>query len=89
MKSPKLLINNCMKFDTLYEQALKGLAHNKSVQDIADHHKVNVSVIETELNKGAKAEKEHTSDPKTARTIAMDHLWEDPHYYTKLSKIEK
>lgn len=33
-------------------------------------------------------EREHTSDEKTAREIAMDHLAEDPNYYRKLAKME-
>ena len=37
-----------------------------------------------ELRFGAKEELEHTSDPDEARRIALDHLREDPHYYTKL-----
>ncbi|MDD5353396.1 MAG: hypothetical protein PHS93_09570 [Candidatus Omnitrophica bacterium] len=32
---------------------------------------------------GRKIEMEHTKDPKVARKIALDHLWEDPEYYTK------
>ena len=32
---------------------------------------------------------EHTDDPDLAREIAMDHLTEDPDYYTKLEKVEK
>ena len=33
--------------------------------------------------KGAKVEMEHTTDPKIAVEIAMDHLMEDPKYYNK------
>lgn len=38
---------------------------------------------------GTKHEKEHTKDAKLAMEIAMDHLAEDPQYYTKLKQIEK
>ena len=31
---------------------------------------------------------EHTNDKKIASEIALDHLYEDPKYYTKLKKIE-
>jgi hypothetical protein len=41
------------------------------------------------LAKGTKVELEHTSDPKLAREIAMDHLTEDPMYYEKLETIEE
>jgi hypothetical protein len=49
--------------------------------------KVNVSDFDSkQLEMGIKVELEHTKDEKLAREIAMDHLKEDPHYYTKLSK---
>lgn len=37
-----------------------------------------------ELAMGMEAEKEHTQDEALAKKIAMDHLKEDPKYYTKL-----
>jgi hypothetical protein len=40
----------------------------------------------SELAKGIKHEKEHTDDEALATKIAIDHLMEDPHYYTKLEK---
>jgi hypothetical protein len=43
-------------------------------------------VDKEELKKGIKVEKEHTTDIKTATRIALDHLSEDPKYYTKLAK---
>jgi len=42
-----------------------------------------------QIAKGIKVEMEHTKDRDLAREIAMDHLTEDPHYYTKLETIEK
>lgn len=42
-----------------------------------------------QLSKGIKIEKEHTKDTKLAREIAMDHLAEDPNYYTKLRSLEE
>jgi len=42
----------------------------------------------TQLRMGAKHELEHTNDPTLAREIAMDHLAEDPKYYTKLKQVE-
>lgn len=44
------------------------------------------SIDKEELKKGIKHEKEHTSDVKIAMEIALDHLAEDPKYYTNLSK---
>jgi len=40
-----------------------------------------------ELKKGIEVEKEHTDDPKIAMKIALDHLKEDPKYYTKLATL--
>lgn len=65
-----------------------GLSKNKSIKDIAKHHNISISNLENQLRLGIKVEKEHTYDLDIAREIAMDHLYEDPHYYTKLSKIE-
>lgn len=42
-----------------------------------------------QLLKGMKVEMEHTRNPNMAIEIAMDHLTEDPEYYTKLEKVEK
>lgn len=41
-----------------------------------------------QLAMGIRVELEHTKNLKIAREIAMDHLKEDPRYYTKLKKIE-
>jgi hypothetical protein len=42
-----------------------------------------------ELAKGTDVEKEHTTDPKLALSIAVDHLLERPDYYKLLSLVEK
>jgi len=41
-----------------------------------------------ELAMGIKVEKEHTTSEKAAKTIALQHLAEDPKYYSKLKKVE-
>jgi len=41
-----------------------------------------------QLVMGIDVEMEHTDDPDKAREIAMDHLAEDPEYYTKLKRME-
>ena len=41
-----------------------------------------------QLEIGAQHELEHTTDIEVAREIAMDHLIEDPAYYTKLAELE-
>jgi len=42
-----------------------------------------------ELEMGIPVEMEHTNNPEIAREIAMDHLRENPHYYTWYNKIEQ
>jgi hypothetical protein len=42
-----------------------------------------------QLKMGIAVEMEHTKDRRLAREIAMDHLSEDPRYYTKLKKVHK
>ena len=37
----------------------------------------------TQLSIGIQIEMEHTNDLDIAKEIAMDHLTEDPEYYTK------
>lgn len=74
------------------EEILKGgKADHKTLEDLAAIHKVTVAELEEELKKGLKVEQEHTKDPLAAREIAMDHLAEDPKYYTKLlaAKLEE
>lgn len=41
-----------------------------------------------QLEMGIKVEMEHTKDKKIAKEIAMDHLAEDPEYYSKLKKAK-
>jgi len=41
-----------------------------------------------QLTMGIKVEMEHTDKPEEAKKIALDHLAEDPKYYTKLKKME-
>jgi hypothetical protein len=63
------------------------LSKSMSPQDIANKHKVDIDAIKRQLKMGIKVEKEHTSNLKAATRIALDHLYEDPKYYSKLSKI--
>lgn len=47
-----------------------------------------VNIDPHQLVMGQKVEMEHTRDPEIATEISMDHLTEDPRYYTKLKKME-
>ena len=66
-----------------------GLSDNKTVEDIAKKHKVDVDVIKKQLEMGVKVEKEHTNSKEIAIEIALDHLFEFPDYYDRLEKMEK
>lgn len=48
----------------------------------------NIGYDPEELAKGIKTELEHTNYKAIATIIAKHHLAEDPHYYTKLAKVE-
>lgn len=86
------------------ENKLKGgLSDGMTLMDIAKKHSKDKNAktqsmerlkkmfehLSKQLSKGIKIEKEHTKDSKLAHEIAMDHLAEDPNYYTKLKKIEE
>jgi len=43
-------------------------------------------VCPKQLRAGIRVEKEHTTSPRMACRIALDHLAEHPKYYTKLKK---
>ena len=66
-----------------------GLTKNKTLDDIVAKHSIEKDKLEKQLEKGIKVESEHTTDKAIAKEIAMDHLFEDPKYYDKLSKIEE
>ena len=57
-------------------------------KQIATMHGIDVSEVDSEVSKGIEVEMEHTTDKDIAHEIAMDHVIEDPEYYTKLSKTE-
>lgn len=91
--NPKVFIAN---LDMIHEndKIKGGLSDKKSLNDIAKKHSKKdnfdsiLSLIKKQLSIGMKVEMEHTNDKNKAREIAMDHLYEDPKYYTKLKKIE-
>ena len=60
-----------------------------TVKQLALKHDVDITRIRAELEKGIKVELEHTSDPKIAKEIALDHINELPDYYTRLATVEE
>ena len=65
-----------------------GKADGMDIEDIAKMHDMGVDEIYDEFTKGVQHEMEHTSEMMVAIEIALDHLYEDPQYYTKLDKME-
>lgn len=64
------------------------LAKGMSLSEVAAVHKLSADDLKAELKVGIETEMEHTDLPEYARAIALDHLYEDPKYYTKLKKME-
>jgi hypothetical protein len=94
--NPKVFIGEIGE-DVNESELLKGgNADNKSLIQIAKKHDAKnyyhidnmVQSLKKELEMGIKIEMEHTDDKDKAKEIAMDHLWENPSYYTKLKKSE-
>lgn len=82
-----------MKFDDLkiiFEDKIPGgKADNKSINDIAKKHNVDIEYIKEQFKIGIDVEGEHTEDKDIAAEIALDHLDEIPDYYTRLLNMEK
>jgi hypothetical protein len=81
-----------MRVDTLLRKDKEGTLYKKNWHDhlpggLADKKKPQDFDAQA-LAQGQKVESEHTSNTTIAEEIAMDHLTEDPHYYTKLRKME-
>jgi hypothetical protein len=101
---PKVFIGKIQTNSELNEsEELKGgLSDRKSLKDIASKHTYDDATdsvdkgvlnnmlkhLKDQLRKGMGVESEHTNNEERAREIVMDHLWEDPNYYTKLSKAD-
>jgi hypothetical protein len=63
------------------------ISDHMNLDAIAKKHEVKNSELRSELKKGIQVEKEHTSSNTKAARIALDHLFEDPKYYTKLATL--
>jgi hypothetical protein len=67
---------------------LNGIGAGETVESLAKRHKVSVAHIKAQLKQGTEVEREHTDKTEVARKIAIDHVYEDPDYYTKLEQME-
>lgn len=64
------------------------LAKGMNLSEVAAIHGLEANALKSELVEGVEREMEHTDKPEYARAIALDHLYEDPKYYTKMKKME-
>lgn len=97
---PGITLNqNTMMDNMKYKQSFKeeklegGLSDKKTLNDIAKKHEKNgvhdiLNSLKKQFAMGIRVEMEHTKDKAVAKEIVMDHLWEDPKYYSKIKKIE-
>lgn len=98
---PKIWIVDMTKENINETEKLKGgESDNISLLDIAIKHtyddatdstsKDRINAMHSKLKKqleiGINVEMEHTNDKEKAKEIAMDHLSEEPNYYSKLKK---
>jgi hypothetical protein len=65
-----------------------GLADGMTLEGLADYHDTTIDNLIEKVSEGVNIEMEHTSDMAIALEIAMDHIYEDLNYYSKLKKIE-
>src|SRR6056300_1125675 len=81
---------NHRKFNQpINEDEIKGgKADGMDIEDVAKIHGMSVDDMFDEFSKGVRHEMEHTSELRVAIEIALDHLYEDPQYYTKLEGME-
>jgi hypothetical protein len=80
--------NSDMQYAKGGKMEIGRLARGMSLSDIAYKHGLDVKDMSEEYKMGIETEMEHTTDPNVAKAIALDHLFEDPQYYTKLKKVE-
>ncbi len=77
------------KMVPINEDEIKGgKADGMNIEDVAEMHGMSVDDMFDEFSKGVRHEMEHTSEWRVAVEIALDHLYEDPEYYTKLEGME-
>ncbi len=67
--------DNISKYKSYYEDLIPGGAGDNTTAQQVDQN---------ELQMGIKVEMEHTNDINRAREIALDHLTENPRYYSIL-----
>ena len=70
---------------TMPQYVTNTTSYNDAVKILRNKGILTENIVK-QLEKGIEVEKEHTEDEVKAAQIAIDHLKEDPKYYTKLTK---
>lgn len=80
-----------------FDKFMPGMLNPEEKQEVFDLVADKIQEIQTpakekdvdpkELKMGVEVEMEHTDDPSKAKIIALQHLAEDPKYYTKLKSL--
>ena len=83
-KLAKLLNVTGKELDEIGEEAVQTILANIGEHDFSSDSEFDSN----QLQLGIETEREHTKSTLIAKLIAKDHLKEDPHYYTKLKKME-
>lgn len=60
-----------------------GNADNMTLEDISRKHKIFYDDLLVEYELGKIVEREHTDDPEGIEEIALDHIFDNSHYYTE------
>ncbi len=93
----QFLSENAETLKSVYSRTRMTMGLSKSgYSRLAEHLKERGKYVEgmdmntdiVELDLGITEEMEHTDDVAVAEQIALDHLVEDPHYYSKLAGME-
>lgn len=88
--------NKSKKNESLDEEFIPGGESSKygqvsveeMIQAIAKEHDVSAEQIQQQFDMGVEEEMEHAQEEMIAQEIALDHLVEDPEYYSKLEDAE-
>ena len=86
------IVDYSPEIEEIMKQSISGnLDKEKSAQvlegGVGDETEAS-DVDSEQLKEGLSTEEEHTDDEKEAEEIALDHLTEDPEYYSKLKEME-
>jgi len=82
------------KFGAVENTPYKGWSEEKvmsydfpELYEIAEYHKIGYKTIRNEFIKGIFVEREHTSDWGMSAHVSMQHIFENPRYYTILQSL--